>query len=612
MNGPLAYCVLNRVRDAAIAVMLCAAAHVAFASAPVMSCANLATVGIPNGQIISATEVAAANGLPAFCNVVGVINKRISTQDPDHFTYGIAFELNVPDAWNGRFELMGGGGTDGALALPVGFFGTELAQGWAVAIDDGGHENPPGAGGLSVNTPPSGVTWNDADNNAGGLAHFGVDEQARVDYGYNGIEQTAHVSKLLINTYYGTAPGFSYLCGCSNGGRDAMIATQRFPQLFDGEVAVNPGFNLPQALIASAWNVQTLAPLATAVDGNGLPDLSTTFSNADLEVASAAILSACDALDGLVDGIIDNYPACTTAVVTPALAQFTCSPNGAHGNTPHSGTCLTPQQVAALVKIYGGPVDSLGIPLYSHWFWDAGIWSPPAEGLALGWQAWNVSFPFFGPTGFNTAFDTTLIAGIASALFSTPPLLLPATAQEDFIFKYNFNTDPLNLLAATPAYPMSAVSYMNANSLDLFPFQQKGGKLILIDSLNDGIFSGASLVGWYQQLMRVDPAAQSFARLFLIPNMAHCGAGPATSIYQPGTLTAITSWVEQGQAPASIVARNFDQTEPFPNNGLFDPRVSQNFPTGGTRPLCPYPQQTRYNGTGATNNAANFSCMTPP
>jgi feruloyl esterase len=133
-----------------------------------MSCASITNLSLPNTRIISATEVTSTSG--NYCNVIGVINERVSAQDPDHFVYGIGFEVNLPDAWIGRFEMMGGGGTDGSVASPQGSAGTELSQGWAVAADDGGHEDAPGNPAFN---------WIDDDNNAGGTGHFGLDEQAR-------------------------------------------------------------------------------------------------------------------------------------------------------------------------------------------------------------------------------------------------------------------------------------------------------------------------------------------------------------------------------------------------------------------------------------------------
>jgi hypothetical protein len=581
------------------------------AISPEVSCASLTDFTMAHVQIISATHNAAGGGLPGYCNVVGVIDKRVSAQDPDHFTYGIGFEVNLPDAWSGNFEMMGGSGLDGTLANPVGFFGVELAQGWAVAGNDGGHENP--AGGFPPYVPPPGVDWNDADMESGGTAHFGLDEQAREDYGFNGVERTTLTSKALIRQYYGVHTERSYMCGCSNGGRDAMLAAERFPTLFDGVVAGNPGFDLPRAAIAEAWNEQSLAPLASTVDANGQPYLPPTLTNADLEVASAAILSACDALDGLVDGIIDDFTGCDAQRIYPALGRFTCSPDGEHGNVPHGGSCLTDEQVGALKRIFSGPHNSQGRPLYSGWYWDAGIWDPPTEAPALGWQAWNVSFA--GNPAFNTAFNLSLGAAAVPMIFSTPPVATPVNGlngQEAFIFNYDFDTDAPKIFARAPGYPLSAMQFMAATSTDLDAFRRHGGKLIIYSSVNDGIFSGVDIVHWYRELAEHNRSASQFARLFMVPNMAHCGGGPATNSFAGEMLTAITRWVRHDEAPQRIVAVNPDTVAPFPSGGLFDPRVARNFPTGGTRPLCPFPKQPRYKGSGPTNDAANFACVSPP
>ncbi len=572
--------------------------------APVMKCADLAGMSLGDAQIISASQVTNTSG--NYCNLVGVINKRVSTQDPDNFTYGIGFELNLPDVWTGRFEMQGGGGTDGSLANPQGSLGQELSQGWAVASDDGGHEDLPGNSTLG---------WKDDDPNAGGTAHFGIDEQARIDYGYNGVAQTTTISKRIIELYYGRKPRYSYLVGCSNGGRDAMVAAKRDPQMFNGLVAGNPGFDLPRAAIAEAWNEQQLAPLATSTDANGQPYLPSTFPPQDLEVASAAILSACDGLDGLVDGIIDNYTACTNRKVYPALDAYTCKAGGLHGSTPHTGQCLSAAQVEALKRIYAGPRNSQGEPLYSSWFWDAGIWDPPSA-FGAGWSAWNVAF--FGPPNVNTAINLTLGAGAVPMIFTNPPVVTPVAGpngQEAFIFHYDFDTDAPTIFATTPEYPESPMKFMTGTpfgpSASLEPFRRHGGKLIMYSSVNDGIFSGVDLANYYSRLNRETGDADDFARLFMIPNMAHCGGGPGTNNFSANLLTALTDWVEQGKAPEKIVAANTNASSPFPSTAPFDLRVAQNFPTGGTRPICAFPLQTRYKGKGATNDASNFVCVSP-
>lgn len=133
----------------------------------------------------------------------------------------------------------------------------------------------------------------------------------------------------------------------------------------------------------------------------------------------------------------------------------------------------------------------------------------------------------------------------------------------------------------------------------------------MYSSVNDGIFSGVDLVTYYKSLNRAMGSAQDFARLFMIPNMAHCGGGPATNNFSANLLMAITGWVENGAPPDKIIAANTNKSSPFPGSAPFDSRVAQNFPTGGTRPICAFPKQTRYKGTGATNEAANFVCVAP-
>ena len=376
--------------------------------APRGSCVSLTGLALPNTQILSATQKA------DYCNVIGVIGKRVSAQDPDHFTYGIGFALNLPNTWHGRFEMMGGGGTDGALnADPAGSAGVELGQGWAVAADDGGHED-------SAANAVGG--YQDDDANAGGSAHFGVDHQARIDYGYNAIEKTATISKMIIADYYGRQTDFSYIMGCSNGGRDAMVASQKFPWLFDGIVAQNPGFNLPQAGLAEAWNEQALAPLATSTDVNGQPFVADTFPPQDLQVASAAILSACDALDGLVDGIVDNFHACTNKKVFPALAAFTCG-TGTHGSTPHAGTCLTSAQVDALEEDLRRPREfegSSGSIRTGSGTPESGIRRPRRGQAGELWNVVTAPVPHV-----NTAINLTLGAGAIPMIFVTPPVVTP-------------------------------------------------------------------------------------------------------------------------------------------------------------------------------------------
>ncbi len=219
----------------------------------------------------------------------------------------------------------------------------------------------------------------DNDRNAGGTAAFGLDPQARTDYGYNAVDRTTLTGKSIVTSYYGRAPQYSYFDGCSNGGRQAMVASQRFPNYFDGIVAGSPGFDLPKAAVAEAWNEQALEPLATRTDVNGQPYLPDTFSDSDLQLAANAVLAACDGLDGLKDGIIDDYSACTTRRVLPQLQAVQCA--GAK-----DASCLSGGQVNALLRIFAeGARNSEGEALYTRFRGTRGSPArPPCANGALG------------------------------------------------------------------------------------------------------------------------------------------------------------------------------------------------------------------------------------
>jgi feruloyl esterase len=223
----------------------------------------------------------------------------------------------------------------------------------------------------------------------------------------------------------------------------------------------------------------------------------------------------------------------------------------------------------------------------------------------------------FPAPGVNTAINLLLGAGAVPMIFVTPPVVTPVqgpNGQEAYLFNFNFDKDAPKIFAETKDYPQSSMDYMAAVSLNLRPFVRRGGKLIVSASVNDGIFSGASIARWYRLMnRRMGGKAHEFARLFMVPNMAHCAGGPATDDFAVNELNAITDWVEKGIAPERIVAANHNASSPFPaTGGLFNPVIATNFPANGTRPLCPYPQISRYAGSGMTNDAANFVCVTPP
>ncbi|HVP78109.1 MAG TPA: tannase/feruloyl esterase family alpha/beta hydrolase [Thermodesulfobacteriota bacterium] len=520
------------------------------------------SLGFPNTVFTTVTPQATPI---AHCEIIGKINPRTGV---DGKPYAIGFHLRLPDGWNERFYFQGGGGTDGNLGDALG--SGALSHGYAVVSTDAGHDNTA-----------------DFDPNAGGTAAFGVDPQARIDYGYNAVDQVTHTAKTLIRDYYGRKIEYSYFVGCSNGGRQGMVASQRFPTYFDGIVSGDPGFDLPKAAVAEAWNEQVLAPLATKLSTNGQPYLPDTFSDADLALAANAILAACDALDGLADGIVDNYAACTSHKVYPQLKTIQCS--GAK-----TDTCLSSDQIAALKEIYAGPKNSHGRPLYTDWQWDAGI-----SGF-LSLRLWSLGTPAApGQPLVNNALNLTLGGGSLPHVFVTPPDVTPLTGLEAYIFGFNFDTDAPKIFKTSGIYKQSSMQFMTALSTNLLPFKRHGGRMIIYHGNSDGVFSPHDTINWYQAMdFTMHDRAESFVRLFLVPGMGHCSLGPGTTVFD--AFTPLVQWVEQGIAPDSIVATAPGGPAP----------VGTPWP-GRTRPLCPYPKQARYIGSGDINDAANFRCELP-
>jgi feruloyl esterase len=466
---------------------------------------------------------------PSHCVVEGEVNKHVG---PDGKEYGDKFQLRLPDAWNGRFLFQGGGGLDGVLSPAVGLthrgFKTALARGYAVVSTDGGHQ-----------------AKNPMD------ASFGGDPDARADYQFRSTDLVAQVAKKIITEYYGSAPQQSYMAGCSNGGREAMLAAQRYPTLFDGIVAGDPAFNLTRAAIAEAWFSVKMAEIAPK-DASGVPQLAKAFSDADLKLVTQAVLQACDELDGLKDGMIDN----------PGQCHF--QPSVLKCKSAKDDTCLSADQLRALEATFAGPTDSKGNPLYSDWPYDAGLADP-------GWRAWILG------NGMMPSLNVLIYP-----LFVNSVALPPGEAPISGPFAFDFDKDPQRIAKSE--------SLINTDSTDLRAFRARGGRLILYTGMSDPVFSANDLIRYYGRLADNNggiASTQQFVRLFRIPGMNHCMGGPALDTFDD--LTAIEDWVEKGVAPDRLVA------------------TGAAFP-GRSRPLCPYPQISRYKGQGSTDEAANFAC----
>jgi pimeloyl-ACP methyl ester carboxylesterase len=514
------------------------------------ACSALASLSLSGTEITAVDWIesgalhVAGMSIPAHCRIQGVIDRRVGRGG---VPYGIGFELRLPAEWKRGFYFQGGSGTDGVVVAALGWLhgGNPLGEGFAVVSTDSGHS---GAG-----------------------PEFGLDEQARIDYGYRAIERVTERAKAITAAVYGRAPERSYFVGCSNGGRQGLVAAERFPDLFDGIIAGSPGFDLPKAAVAEAWNLQAVAALATHTDAAGEPFLGDTFSDADLALLSNGVLRACDAADGLADGVVDDLPDC----------RF--DPESLRCPAEKDATCLTADQIAALEKIFGGAHDSRGEPLYASFPYDAGIGDPNPVGAL---RAWSLGSPR-GRT--NTALNVTLGAGALAFVFVTPPV---DTADPlGFVLGFDFDRDAPKIFATAGEYAESSMSFMTATSPDLTAFRRHGGKLIVYHGASDGVFSVNDTIRWYESVSTASGGrAADFARLFVVPGLGHCLGGPATDQFD--ALAPLLSWVEDDQAPDRLIATASAGT-PFP---------------GRTRPLCPYPKQARYLGGGSIETADSFDC----
>ncbi|HEX5687720.1 MAG TPA: tannase/feruloyl esterase family alpha/beta hydrolase [Ideonella sp.] len=521
-----------------------------------LACTDTTTakLNIPNLQVASAVEVAASGVLPAHCKVTGALNARTGI---DGKQYAIGFELRTPlaAAWNGKFFFQGGGGTNGFIVPATGNLlnaptGTALERGYAVASTDGGH-----------NTGQSDVS-------------FGIDPQARSDYGYNAVGQVTLVAKKIVQARYGQAPARSYLLGCSNGGRDAMVASSRFADQFDGYVAANPGFNLPKAAIAEQWDTQQFMSAATP---GQLP--KDAFPASAMNLVAQKIIAKCDALDGVADGMVNERVACQAAFsIANDVATCTGAPDA---------SCLTAAQKTALQNVFGGARDSANRSLYASWPMDPGV-------SGQNWRFWKLDAGF-APFPFNTLIG----AGAMGYIFSTPPDA-PSLADGGIGYQLGFSMDTAaaKISAKTGIYKESALDFMTPPNPTQLGTLKTHGKLIVVHGTADPVFSANDTMAWYDALKAVDAAAPNYARLFLVPGMNHCAGGPATDRFD--MLTALENWVEKGTAPDAVRA----------TVNAADPDVmAAGWPAKRSRPLCAYPKQAMLeSGATDTEEAASFEC----
>jgi pimeloyl-ACP methyl ester carboxylesterase len=509
--------------------------------------------------------------LPSHCLVRGITNERVGT---DGFQYGDMFEVRLPTPadWNGRFMLQGGGGTEGSVPRATGHAGTlspALAHGWAVASQDGGHEN-------------SHLPYPNA---------FYLEEMAVIDHAYRSIDVTTQTAKFLIDAYYGHKPNHSYFVGCSTGGRQGMVLSQNFPDYYDGIVSGDPVYDLEAISLTEAWSVQhvkAITPEPIRKLPNGNPILYPAFPMSDQKLFQSAILAACDHLDGVVDDVIDNSAACQ-ATFEPNTFVFPGTGQPLRCAGAKTTTCLTPDQINAVKKINEGPKNSAGQPIKSL---AGGVVKDHADNTARGFV---YDGGYMTPTGLpprKIGTPTTAPGDFDLGLGQIPYGWISPPDPEFDPLSFNFDTDMARLNKNSPI-----VTY--STSLNIQDFEQRHGKIIWYHGLSDPGPPAMATIEYYKGLVASNGGLENtmkFARLFLVPNMGHCGGGPATDQFD--LLTPLVDWVENDIAPDAIIASgtNFNSA-----------------PTTRSRPLCPYPREVRYVGTqgGDLSVAANYSCVVP-
>jgi hypothetical protein len=475
----------------AVIVYVAAAGEVYGQTTPAATCGELTKLQVPGVALaISKAEwITAGAGagqpgaraapLPAYCRIDGMIDRRTGAGGR---TYGIGFALALPDAWNGRFLFQGGGGLNGSVGNPLGAQAAgdtpALARGFAVVSTDTGHQ---GQGAFD--------------------ASFMQDQQAALDFAFVAIGRVAVLAKQIIAQHYGKPPDRSYFAGCSTGGREGMVMAQRYPAYFDGIVSGAPAMRTGYSNLATR-SVAVALNQAAPKDGSGQPIPAQTLSDSDKKVVIDGLLNACDANDGLKDGMIFNTRACK---FDPKVL--------ACGGAKRDG-CLSAQQAAAIEKAFTGPRSSRGTEVYPPFPYDTGI-------TASGGGIPGLLSPGNGPLG-------------------------PANRS----LQQDVDAD-----AAVQAANAQAILTDTATWTNLSTFSGRGGKLLFYHGVSDPWFSANDTIQYYEKLGAANGGAQQvqgWSRLFLSPGMGHCAGGQALDNFD--LLTAVVDWVEKGTAPVSVNA----------------------------------------------------------
>jgi len=503
-------------------------------------CAGLSTLKLPDTTITSAQEVAAgaltppaglppamAKALPAFCRVQASIKPA---KDSD-----IKIEVWLPlTGWNGKYRAQGNGGFAGDIFYFS--IAPDLAAGYAVASTDTGHTGSPIDAGWALGHP-----------------------DRIVDFGWRAIHEMTVKAKAIIQAFYGNAPKHSYFNGCSNGGRQGLMEAQRFPDDYDGIVAGAPANYWTKVFATFIFDIQaTQATPGSYITADKVP------------AVAKAVNAACDAQDGVSDGVLNDPRACRFDPKT-LVCKGADSPD-----------CISAAQATTLQKIYDGPHDAAGKLMFPGFL-------PGGEDGPGGWVTWIGQGPGKDlQTAFANGFFTNMIT-----------------------VKDPLDVKTVKVEAAVKLADEQQARTFNADDPNLKAFAARGGKLIMYHGWSDAALPPQASINYFESVQAAlgAPKTAEFMRLFMIPGMQHCAGGPGAGSMgqylppptdpQHNVQAALDLWVEKGIPPDKLIGTKFVDAED-PGKGV-----------KMTRPLCAYPQFAKYKGTGDTNDAANFECKTP-
>ena len=492
----------------------------------------------PYGVTLASAE--RVDDVGGYCQLEGVI------ANADDGESRIRFRFRFPDAaaWNGRFLMGGNGGSAGRFQRDhLSLLALEL--GYATGQTDTGHVQSSSEDWVMKELADGTVVPN----------HVAIE-----DFGHRSVHLTTVVGKQFAEGYYARAPDHSYFRGCSTGGRQGLMAMQRYPGDFDGIIVGAPVFSPARMIVAGLWTTQQVARLIAE---------DQPLAGEQLDLLQDAVLDACDAIDGIEDQIIDDPRQCR---VDPGILQ--CS----ESESPPQ--CLTDSQVEFVRTIYDGPVTTSGERIYP------GLLHGGEYGRGMGVGGW-ARFTAGACATPEESGQCDYLDYLAQVWYQDP--------DRDLLNDFSID-NPDDVVAADSSY-YSAVT--RADNPDVTPFVQRGGKAILYHGWSDTVVTATPTVELYEAMestvsrKRGQSDFRDHVRLFMAPGMAHCGGGYGPSIDFHPVLVALDDWVTHDRAPDSILATH--------DGGR-----------GLSRPLCPYPQVARLVEPGLdTNEAASFRCVDP-